>query len=310
VNAVSRKHAEVCRSMDIFKGFDIDYITNGVHPSTWTGRAMADLYDDHFREWRLDPRGLEGVIDHVPDHEILDAKEKGKRHLIGWINAHYPVKFEQNAITIVWARRFAAYKRPDLILREEVMETIYSLADKYGKLQILFAGKPHPMDGPGNAILQKVVTSSHKYNSKIKCMFIEGYDTKISKRLLAGADLWLNNPRRPLEASGTSGMKALFNGTLNLSTFDGWVIEGHEIDPKAMFIVGPKLEQVKTNPNAADDDKEDALGLKDSLTEAATIYYTSPQGWAERIKRSIRLAPYFGTGRVVGNLGHKAWDLI
>ncbi|MEA2036973.1 MAG: alpha-glucan family phosphorylase [Nanoarchaeota archaeon] len=306
VNAVSKKHAEVCISMGLFNGRKIDYITNGVHPSTWVGHNMHELFNRHFNEWRLDSRSLEGALDHIPIGHVLGAKDKAKRRMIGWLNAENDVKLSQDPLTIVWARRFAPYKRPDLILRD--VDKLHQLAEKYGKLQILFAGKPHPEDWEGKGLLQQVVQTSKELANDVRCAFIEGYDTKIAKRLLAGADVWLNTPRRPEEASGTSGMKALFNGTLNLSVFDGWVPEGVEIDPKALFLIGPQSDQVAVNSDRGQEDEVDAQGLYDGLEEIMDLF-NNKKALGERMLHSISLAPRFSTDRVVKEYADKAWSV-
>ncbi|MBL7055249.1 alpha-glucan family phosphorylase [Candidatus Woesearchaeota archaeon] len=315
-NAVSEKHARVCDAMDIFKktnqGKRMNHITNGVHQTTWTFEPMARLYDDNLSDWRLQPQVLEGVMERIPLEEILEAKATGKRHLIGNINYVNPIKYDPDIFTMVWARRFTDYKRPSLLFKN--MDLLHQLAEKY-PMQVLFAGKAHPNDFEGKRALQDVFNISKGLGNNLKVDVLEGYDTKIAKRLLGGADVWLNTPRRPLEASGTSGMKASFNACVNFSVWDGWIPEGFEIDPKGMFIIGPKnTEQVTVSSDPGHEDYEDAKSLYEGLEHMLQIYYDKPyrqnKEWAELMGHSIRLASYFNTDRVVmKEYVPKVWNL-
>jgi len=304
INAVSRKHADVCRHMDVFKGYDIDYITNGIHPMTWVGKHMLRLFNHYNPYWSLDPRCLDDIMHGVSKKDLLEAKEAGKLNLIPDINTRSDVKFRGDATTIVWARRFTPYKRPSLILEEGGLDRLHALAEKYGPIQLIFAGKAHPGDPGGKLELQKIRRISRSVNNKVRISFINGYDASIAKRLITGADIWLNNPRRPLEACGTSGMKALLNGTINLSSYDGWVPEGYERDPKAVFLVGPKKEQVVESTNTREEDAEDRAILSDSLEEIIQNM-KNPDSHHEMIARSIALFSHFSTTRAIGEYASK-----
>ena len=308
VSAVSRKHAGVCRSMDVFDGREIDYITNGIHLGTWVSPPMKRLFDGHFSHWRLDPRVLEDVVDHISPREVLSAIDESKRHLIGWVNANSELNFDTEALTIVWARRFTSYKRPGLIYHD--LDRLHEIAERYGKIQLLFAGKAHPEDMEGKKLLQQVFKTSQKLQNNVRAAFIPGYDTKIAKRLLAGADVWLNTPRRPEEASGTSGIKAAVSGGLNLTTYDGWPIEGVEIAPEGIFILGPRSNQVTVNQDFDSEDTVDANGLYDSLEQIADIFHRSDKDeLASRALHAISLGAHFNSHRVVRETADKAWNL-
>jgi starch phosphorylase len=302
VNAVSRRHMEVCREMDVFKGKDIDYVTNGIHPRTWASEPMQKMFDSNFKYWSLDPRILED-LNHVSDDEVLEAKNSAKRHLIGYVNAYYPVKFRQDHLTLVWARRFTEYKRPDLLLRDEAK--LNRIAEKYGPIQIIYSGKSHPADEGGKRLIQKIYQNSKGSNKIIKKIFIEDYNTDIAKMLTGGADVWLNNPRRPLEACGTSGMKAALNGCINLSVYDGWVVEGYEMNPGGIFLVGPKADQTSVNPDFYKDDETDANGLYESLEQIADIHYNHKNELPKMMKESISLISYFNTHRMAKEYADK-----
>jgi len=301
VNAVSRKHAEVCREMDVFKGRKIDYITNGVHPKTWASESFRELFHNHFPHWTLEPRVLSDAK-HIFPEEILEAKNQAKRHLIGYINTSYPVKFRQDALTLVWARRFTSYKRPDLLIRD--IDRLYKISEKC-PLQIIYSGKAHPSDEEGKKLIQKVVNFSRDNNkSNLKAVFLEDYNAYMAKLLMGGADVWVNTPRRPQEASGTSGMKAALNGCLNLSTYDGWVAEGYEMAPDAIWLVGPEKEQTIINPDWQQEDAVDSKILYENLEQIAGLY-PDKEEWAKRMGSSIGLLAYFNTHRVVKELASK-----
>lgn len=306
-NAVSKRHAAVCEAMDVFQGRRIPYITNGIHPKTWAVPPMAGLYDNNLKHWKIDPKVFEDAIESIPPQEIISAKNRAKRYLIGFINTTNPVKFDLDVLTIVWARRFTSYKRPLLIFRD--IDRLNSLAEEYGGIQILFAGKSHPADEEGKKLIQQVNQTAKSLKDNVSCAFIEGYDAKTARRLLGGADVWLNTPRRPLEASGTSGMKAALNACLNLSTYDGWSVEAYEMDPESVWIVGPKSDQVRVNPGADEEDRVDAESLYDSLEQILEIFYNNKEELARRIAHSIRLVSHFNTHRMVQEYAAKAWNI-
>jgi len=220
-NAVAMKHGEVSRAM--FPGADVHAITNGVHAGTWTSQPFQDLFDRRLPGWRRDNWQLRQAIG-IPVSEIGDAHAAAKHALIDRI-AHANGKLlDPNRFTIGIARRATAYKRNDLILRDT--ERLAAIARLFGGIQIVFGGKAHPRDWDGKAMIQHIVASAGELAGNVDIVYVENYDMSWGASLTSGADIWLNTPRPPNEASGTSGMKAALNGVPSLSVMDGWWIEG------------------------------------------------------------------------------------
>jgi len=223
VNGVSKKHAEISRRM--FAPYPVAAITNGVHAATWTAQPFQELFDKHLPGWRKDNALLRGALD-IPDEEIWQAHAKAKQELIEHVNQAGHVGMDPQAFTIGFARRAAEYKRGDLLLRDP--ERLKEICSKVGALQILYAGKAHPSDNGGKEMIRRIFQAAQALQERIKIIYLENYDMRIAQRMTAGVDLWLNNPQPPLEASGTSGMKAALNGVPSFSVLDGWWIEGHQ----------------------------------------------------------------------------------
>ncbi len=220
-NAVAMKHGEVSRAM--FPGADVHAITNGVHAGTWTSQPFQDLFDRRLPGWRRDNWQLRQAVG-IPVSEIGDAHAAAKHALIDRI-AHANGKLlDPNRFTIGIARRATAYKRNDLILRDT--ERLAAIARLFGGIQIVFGGKAHPRDWDGKAMIQHIVGSAGELAGNVDIVYVENYDMSWGASLTSGADIWLNTPRPPNEASGTSGMKAALNGVPSLSVMDGWWIEG------------------------------------------------------------------------------------
>jgi starch phosphorylase len=220
-NAVAMKHGEVSRAM--FPGASISAITNGVHAGTWTSQPFQDLFDRRLPGWRRDNWQLRQAIG-IPLAEIGDAHTAAKHALIERI-AHTTGKLlDPNRFTIGIARRATAYKRTDLILRDT--ERLTAIARIFGGIQIVFGGKAHPRDWDGKAMIQHIVGTADALAGNVDIVYVENYDMSWGASLTSGADIWLNTPRPPNEASGTSGMKAALNGVPSLSVMDGWWIEG------------------------------------------------------------------------------------
>ena len=220
-NAVAMKHGEVSRAM--FPGASISAITNGVHAGTWTSQPFQDLFDRRLPGWRRDNWQLRQAIG-IPLPEIGDAHAAAKHALVERI-AHTTGKLlDPNRFTIGIARRATAYKRNDLILRDT--ERLAAIARIFGGIQIVFGGKAHPRDWDGKAMIQHIVGSADALAGNVDIVYVENYDMSWGASLTSGADIWLNTPRPPNEASGTSGMKAALNGVPSLSVMDGWWIEG------------------------------------------------------------------------------------
>jgi len=220
-NAVSMRHGEVARAM--FPGFRIDAITNGVHAATWTNSAFRDLFDRRVPAWRRDNFALRQVAG-IPLDEIGAAHLAAKHELVARIAQAENKVLDAGRFTIGIARRATAYKRNDLILRDHTR--LYAIAQRFGGLQLVFAGKAHPKDEEGKALIARIIAAAKASDGLLDVVFVEGYDMTWGAAITSGVDLWLNTPRPPLEASGTSGMKAALNGVPSLSVADGWWCEG------------------------------------------------------------------------------------
>jgi starch phosphorylase len=220
-NAVAMRHGEVARAM--FPGFKIGAITNGVHAATWTNPAFRDLFDRRVPAWRRDNFALRQAAG-IPLDEIAAAHLAAKHDLIMSIALGGEKQLDTGKFTIGCARRSTGYKRNDLILRDHTR--LYALAQRFGGLQLVFAGKAHPNDEEGKNQIARIVAAARASDGLLDVVFVEGYDMTWGAAITSGVDLWLNTPRPPLEASGTSGMKAALNGVPSLSVADGWWVEG------------------------------------------------------------------------------------
>lgn len=292
INGVSRKHAEVSR--DMFKRNDIDWVTNGVHSVTWTSQAFAALYDMYVYGWRLAPSLLTQAV-HIPEEEIRLAHSAEKHRLLRQIAEQTGKELDPALLTIGFARRAATYKRADLIFSD--IERLLEIGG--GKLQIVFSGKAHPHDEPGKDILQKIYRISDELGASIPVVFLQNYNMDLAKQLVAGVDIWLNTPKRPLEASGTSGMKCVHNGVLNFSVLDGWWLEGC-IEDVTGWGIGTEWGN----------DDDDVSDLYRKLEEKIIPkYYGDHESWIKMMKYTIALnASYFNTHRAVREYCYKAYN--
>jgi starch phosphorylase len=325
-NGVSELHGQVSRKMWQFLFPDappervpISSITNGVHTGTWLARRMRLLYDKYLGpNWmeEMDDPSLWQAIFAAPYEELWTARRHLKRKLASyareraraqWLTtSHHPVQIvasgvllDPNALTIGFARRFATYKRGALVMRDP--ERLLKIVnDAQRPVQIIFAGKAHPMDEPGKLIIQQVYRTLKRAEYGGRIVFLEDYDINLARYLVQGVDVWMNNPRRPMEASGTSGMKAALNGALNFSVLDGWWQEGYNGDNG--WAIGDETELA----NLDEQDAKDAASLYDTLeNQIVPLYYENglnelSPGWMEKVKESIAtLAPLFSTRRMV-----------
>jgi starch phosphorylase len=222
INGVSFRHHDISHGM--FPAYPINSITNGVHAVTWTAPAFQDLYDQHIPEWRGDNLYLRYAIS-IPRHEIQQAHAAAKRELLVEVKKRTGVRLDPSVMTIGFARRATAYKRADLLLTDP--DRLKRIASQVGPLQIIYGGKSHPQDSSGKAIIQRIFEAAAPLRDTVPIVYLEDYDMTLGKLVCSGVDLWLNNPQKPHEASGTSGMKAALNGVPSLSILDGWWIEGH-----------------------------------------------------------------------------------
>ncbi len=222
VNGVAMQHGKVSREM--FPDYTIDAITNGVHAATWTAPAFQAVFDRHLPRWREDNLKLRYAME-IPESEIAQAHLKSKRALIAAVKDRTGLELRPEIFTIGFARRAATYKRCDLVFTDP--NRLQRLARELGGLQIIYSGKAHPADDPAKAKIRQVFELARQFSSdELKIVYLENYDWSLGALLTGGVDLWLNTPKRPYEASGTSGMKAALNGVPSLSVLDGWWIEG------------------------------------------------------------------------------------
>ncbi len=285
VNGVAMQHGKISREM--FPDYSIDAITNGVHAATWTAPPMQAIFDRSIPRWRKDNFQFRYAID-VPLREIERAHAQSKRNLIAAIEERTGITLRSNVFTIGFARRVATYKRADLLLTDP--EQLVRCAEKFRGLQILFSGKAHPHDEPGKKLIQEIFEIAARLESDtLKIVYLENYEWKLAAMLTAGVDLWLNTPRRPFEASGTSGMKAALNGVPSLSVLDGWWVEGW-----TEGVTGWAIPDSDTAEN-------EVASLYDRLESTIMpLYYGHPEQWRTVMRSTIALnGSFFNTHRML-----------
>lgn len=311
--AVSKKHRQV--SENLFPGHKIDSITNGVHHLSWTCPILQDVYNNALPGWVEDPARLKDAVKNLQDDHLWNAHQENKKNLVEYVNKHltsvassqdlknpHPDElFDVDTLTISLARRPVPYKRPLLLYSD--LERFIRIG--VGRIQIIQCGKAHPDDHTAQSFIQEIIRISKKFRGILRVAYLENYSPKIARLLVFGSDIWLNTPRRPLEASGTSGMKAALNGVLNFSVLDGWWIEGAQMDPLAGFNIGPLDDSVTPSNN----DESDANDLYEKLEhQIIPLYYDNHAEWVNRMKHAITLGSYFNTHRCINEYLEKAWD--
>lgn len=222
VNGVAKKHGEVSSLM--FSGYEIDAITNGVHAHTWVSEHFKALFDRYIPGWKQDNFTLRYALS-IPGQGVWEAHMQAKRELVRYVSQQTGAEMNPDVLTIGFARRATAYKRFELLFTD--IEKLRVITSKAGPFQIIYAGKAHPHDQNGKEAIRRIFQVAEALKQDIRIAYLEGYDMKLAKMMTSGVDLWLNTPQPPLEASGTSGMKAALNGVPSLSVLDGWWIEGH-----------------------------------------------------------------------------------
>jgi starch phosphorylase len=287
VNGVAMRHREVSQGM--FPSFPIDAITNGVHAMTWTSPSFQALFDRRIPEWRTDNFYLRYAVG-IPLEEIREAHVAAKRAMIDAITPRTGQELDPNVFTIGFARRATPYKRADLIFTDP--DRLAQLASTVGPIQIVFGGKAHPNDGGGKELIRRIHEAAAALAGQVTIVYVENYEMAIAAKMVSGVDLWLNNPMKPLEASGTSGMKAALNGVPSLSVLDGWWIEGHVEGVTGWSIGGMELEA---------DQSKDAGEIYIKLERVILpIFYGLPYAYAEVMRSSIAInGSFFNTQRMV-----------
>jgi starch phosphorylase len=287
VNGVAMKHREVSQGM--FPNFPVDAITNGVHAMTWTSPAFQRLFDRRIPEWRTDNLYLRYAVG-IPLAEIRAAHAEAKKAMIAMIAERTGTVLDPKAFTIGFARRATPYKRADLVFADPTR--LAEIASSVGPIQIVFGGKAHPNDSGGKDLIRRIYAASASLAGSVSVVYVENYEMDIAARIVAGVDLWLNNPMKPLEASGTSGMKAALNGVPSLSVLDGWWIEGHVEGVTGWSIGGLDPEG---------DQSKDAMEIYLKLERVILpLYYGLPFAYAEVMRSAIALnGSFFNTQRMV-----------
>lgn len=296
VNGVAKRHGAV--SQEMFPGYHIDSITNGVHSATWVCPHFQKLYDRYIPGWRNDSFSLRYALS-IPDEEVWQTHQEAKKILIDSIFQETGVQLDPEVLTIGFARRATAYKRADLIFYD--INRLVDISRKYGKIQMVFSGKAHPEDWSGKELIRKIVQVSQQLRGQIEVVYLENYNINLAKRMVSGVDLWLNTPKKPQEASGTSGMKAAHNGNPSLSILDGWWIEG--------CIEGFTGWSIGSAPDIESSDQEDAASLYDKLQNIVIpIYYKNRGKWINIMRHCIAMnASFFNTHRMVLQYGLNAY---
>ncbi len=290
VNGVAKKHGEVSRTM--FPGYKINAITNGVHSYTWTFESFKRLYDKYLPGWANEPE-LFVRIGRIPDNEIWEAHLEAKTSLFTYIRESAGVELNPDLLTIGFARRATAYKRADLLFTD--LDRLIAIGT--GKIQIIYAGKAHPNDGPGKVLIEHIFSFKEKLQDKIRLIYLPNYDMDLALKLVSGVDVWLNTPLRPREASGTSGMKAAHNGVLNFSVLDGWWIEGH-IEGFTGWAIGPSPTETKLVDGFDNRDAEDLYHKLEDLI--IPTFYNEREIWIRMMQNAIgKNAYYFNTHRMM-----------
>lgn len=301
INGVSQKHTQVSRAM--YGRNDVDCITNGIHTLTWVSPEMEKLFTKHIPGWDNAPERLVKAVQ-IPVDEIRAAHAPAKKRLLDYVEEKTGKELDPERLTIGFARRVAQYKRADLILRD----TARLVKAAGGKAQFIFSGKAHPNDGPAREILKKLLCEAQNMvGTDITVVFLEDYDMDKAALLVQGVDLWLNNPIRPREASGTSGMKCALNGIPNFSVLDGWWIEGW-VEGVTGWSIGPSPTETI---NDQYDDEVDLDDLLDKLEKVIIpTFYDKPEEWGKVMRGAIALnASYFNTHRVVREYCERAYGI-
>jgi len=293
VNGVARKHAEVSNAM--FPGYRVHAITNGVHPFTWAAASFRQLYDRHIPGWCHEPQLLIRADCCIPDDAVWQAHVRAKQLLVEKVQTLTGAALDPAIATLGFARRMTAYKRPDLLFSD--LERLKAIARKH-PLQIVLAGKAHPHDENGKQIIAQLHDHARALAGTITVVYLPDYDLELAQTLTAGVDVWLNTPLPPMEASGTSGMKAAFNGVPNLSVLDGWWLEGC-IEGVTGWAIGDGVSKIDG----------DAGSLCDKLENTVLpLYYDDARGWIRVMKGAIsKNASYFNSHRMMRRYATEAY---
>ena len=294
VNGVAKLHGVVSRKM--FPNVPIEAITNGVHAATWASPSFRDLFDRHIPSWREDNYSLRGALG-LPPEEVWAAHLLAKHDLLEAVRKKSGLRLDPEAFTIGFARRATGYKRADLILND--LDRLRQIAKNVGAFQIVFAGKAHPKDAGGKEIIKRIFKAKRALKKAVPIVFLDDYDLDLGGKLTAGGDLWLNTPQYPLEASGTSGMKAALNAVPSLSILDGWWVEGH-IEGVTGWSIG-EPHRSDPAPDTATNNAADAESLYSKLENVILpLFYEDRSRYLSVMQHAIAInGSFFNTQRMV-----------
>jgi starch phosphorylase len=291
VNGVAVRHAQT--TLEMFPGYDIHSVTNGVHVPTWAHPAFAALFNRFSHDWGNDPEVLVR-FDQLPDAAVWEAHRQAKEHLLALVAARTGMQLDPELPILGFARRMTAYKRPDLLFAD--LKRLRAIHSRY-PFQVVLGGKAHPHDEPGRELIRRLHQLIATLAPGLRMVFLPNYDLEIAPTLVAGADIWLNTPSPPLEASGTSGMKAAINGVLNVSVLDGWWLEAC-IDGATGWAIGEDQGVAQASK-----------ALYDKLEHTVLpLYYNDRGRWIWMMKQSVsKIASYFNSHRMMRRYAAEAY---
>jgi starch phosphorylase len=304
VNGVAKKHAATSQLM--FGRYKIHSITNGVHAATWTSQPFQKLFDRFIHGWREDNFGLR-FAHHIPLTEIHEAHREAKALLLERVRAQAGMALDSDVFTIGFARRATAYKRNDLLVSQP--ERLRAIAAHAGPIQIIYAGKAHPNDHQGKEAIQHIIHAIETLRGQVPILYLTNYDTELARLMVAGVDLWVNTPQPPLEASGTSGMKAALNAVPSLSVLDGWWIEGW-IEGETGWAIGePRPENHEYGADHAAGTDDDAASMYHKLENVIVpLFYRDRDRYTDVMRHALSLnGSFFNTQRMVSEYVIKAY---
>jgi glycogen phosphorylase len=294
INGVAVRHAHTTNRL--FPGYSIRAITNGVHVPTWAHPAFASLFSRYSRSWAYEPASMVR-FDQLPDDEVWDAHENAKGELVELVGEVTGIELDPELPIIGFARRMTAYKRADLLFTDlDRLRAIH----RARPFQLVIAGKAHPRDDSGKALIRRLLELGRRLGPELRIAFVPNYDMSLARTLVAGPDIWLNTPEPPLEASGTSGMKAAVNGVLNLSMLDGWWVEGC-MEGVTGWAIGTDREHRSH--------EDDAAALYDKLEQVVLpTWYDDRPRWIWMMKQSIaKLSSFFNAHRMMRRYAAEAY---
>lgn len=296
INGVSMRHEETSRSM--FNNHPINSVTNGVHAATWTSEPFRRIYDRYIPEWRRDNLYLRYAAK-IPLGEIRQSHSEAKQELLAQVEQRTGVRLDPTAMTLGFARRATSYKRTDLLFSD--LDRLRKIAQQVGPLQVLCGGKAHRRDEGGKALIRRIFEAAAALKDVVPVVYLEEYDIALAKYLCSGVDVWLNTPQKPLEASGTSGMKAALNGVPSFSILDGWWIEGH-VEGASGWAIGDGW-QSEANPDVEVDSMYDKLEHV-----ILPMFYREPDAFAGIMRSAIALnGSHFNAQRMLAQYVQNAY---